>query len=87
MVVNRLHKDLITSRIALSASRLNCQKKICSNGNFYFSDIDFYSENNKAWCVQFLGLNSYFEKVASAGLPQCFLRYFFFIFIKNHIPY
>jgi hypothetical protein len=71
MVVNRLHKDLINSRIALSASRLNCQKK-CSNGNLYFFDIDFYSENNKAWCVQFLGLNSCFEKVARAGAPTVF---------------
>jgi hypothetical protein len=35
MVVNRLQKGLINSRIALRASRLNCQKKI-SNANTFF---------------------------------------------------
>jgi hypothetical protein len=47
--MNRLQKGLINSRIALRASRLNCQKKIV-NGNIYFffsnSNRDFYSKNN-----------------------------------------
>jgi hypothetical protein len=33
MVMNRLQKGLINSRIALRASRLNCQKKMFLNGN------------------------------------------------------
>jgi hypothetical protein len=44
MVVNRLHKDLINSHIALSASRLNCQNIIFEIGTHtYFSNSDrFY---------------------------------------------
>jgi hypothetical protein len=34
--MNRLQKDLINLRIALSASRLNCQKFFFSDGNTFF---------------------------------------------------
>jgi hypothetical protein len=47
MVVNRLHKDLINSGIALRALRLNCQKKKFQMGTHTFfcnCDRDFYSE-------------------------------------------
>jgi hypothetical protein len=50
MVVNRLQKDLINLCIALSASRLNCQKYFALKWEhilfFSNSDRDFYSENN-----------------------------------------
>jgi hypothetical protein len=36
MVANRLQKDLINSRIALSASRLNCPKKFFQMGTHFF---------------------------------------------------
>jgi hypothetical protein len=50
MVMNRLQKGLINSRISLRASRLNCQNIFFQmrTYNFFFSnsDRDFYSENN-----------------------------------------
>jgi hypothetical protein len=48
MVVNRLQDGLLNLRIALRASRLNCQKKIQMGTYIFFrnSDGDFYSENN-----------------------------------------
>jgi hypothetical protein len=49
MALNRQQKGLINSRIALRASRLNCQKKNFKWEQILFlsnSDRDFYSENN-----------------------------------------
>jgi hypothetical protein len=50
MVVNRLQNGLINSRIALRASRLNCQNIFFQMELHFFlsnSDRDFNSENNK----------------------------------------
>jgi hypothetical protein len=49
MVVNRLQKDRINSRIAVSASRVICQNIFVQMGTHTFfsnSERDFYSENN-----------------------------------------
>jgi hypothetical protein len=49
MVVNRLQKDRINSRIAVSASRVICQNIFVQMGTHIFfsnSERDFYSENN-----------------------------------------
>jgi hypothetical protein len=46
MVVNRLQKGLVNSRITSRASRLSCQFFFFKFEHIFFSDRDFYSENN-----------------------------------------
>jgi hypothetical protein len=56
MVVNRLQNGLINSRIAPTASRLNCQNICFQMGlHIFFShfDRDFNSENNNAHMYNF----------------------------------
>jgi hypothetical protein len=84
MVIDRLQKGLINSRIALGVSRLNCQNIFFLNGNTYFffsnSNRDFNSENNNVPQVY-----SYISKIQKKIVKNATIVYT--PFCANHWPH